>query len=739
MTAILETFRQELISQIIILNEGLLAFEANPENQEILVQLMRSTHSLKGASRMVELIPLVTLLHKIENCFVALQERKINLNRDLIDHLFNIVDFLHDFSEIEVEKMYHWLEDRQSRISELQHNITVENDSSESALMVGESTSLKASPSGSLVSNTYQNVERVVRVSADNLNRIMGLAGESVVEANWLKPFADSLTLLKTRHLALSKTIEELKIALNKYPFAPELQSSINTLHRQEEQCRDLLTEQLDIFELYIRRTSNLSDRLYREVISSNMRPFADGIEGFGRMIRDLSHQCKKQVKFEVVGKATAVDRDILSKLESPLTHLIRNAIDHGIESVEERISQGKPPEGTIRIEAGHRGGMLALTVSDDGQGVKVDRIQEKAIARNLITPEFIDQLSLAEWYEFLFLPNFSTSDQVTDLSGRGVGLDVVKSMVQEVGGTIRISSQLGKGTSFHFQLPLTLSVVRTLLVDIAGEPYAFPLARIDRIVALNPDDLQSMEGRNYFIQDGENIGLLPAYRLLELPETVITEDRISVVVLGDQNNSYGLVVDRFLGEQDLVVRPLDPRLGKLKDISAVALLSDGSPVLIIDVADLLQSIETFLQRGQVQPLSLKTPETPSPTAKKILVVDDSATVRETERSLLQRKGYQVEIAGNGIEGWTALCNNHYDLVISDIDMPLMNGIELVKQVKSHPQLQHTPIIIVSYRDQEFDRIKGLEAGADYFLTKSSFQDDTLVQAVIDLIGYPDP
>jgi two-component system sensor histidine kinase and response regulator WspE len=580
--------------------------------------------------------------------------------------------------------------------------------------------------------------DRVVRVSAENLNRIMGLAGESLVEANWLQPFADSFTALRYRQLELSRLLETLHTALANTAISPESQQVVDTARGKAQECREILTDRLSELELYARRTTNLSDRLYREVIASHMRPFVDGVQGLPRMVRDLSRRLDKQVKFQIVGQSTLVDRDILKKLEAPLTHIIRNAVDHGIESPEAREASGKPVEGNIRLEAFHRGGMLAISVSDDGKGIDPNYIRQHIVDRNLASSETAAQLTEAEIIEFLFLSGFSTTNQVTEISGRGVGLDIAKSMVQEVGGTIRAVSQLGNGTSFHFQLPLTLSVVRTLIVTISDEPYAFPLARVDRIVKLDKSEIYVVEGRQYFTKDGQNIGLIAAHDILDLPETLPDSDALCVVVISDQSNAYGLFVDEFLGERDLVVRPLDPRLGKVRDISASALMDDGSPVLILDVSDLVRTIDNMLNSGQLRPVDINKAKAKAKKAddhKRILVVDDSITVREMTRKLLQNRGYNVDVAVNGMDAWTAIRSNSYDLIVSDIDMPRMNGIELVKQIKEHPKFQVIPVIIVSYRDREDDRIQGMEAGANYYLTKSSFHDDTLINAIIDLIG----
>ena len=323
----------------------------------------------------------------------------------------------------------------------------------------------------------------------------------------------------------------------------------------------------------------------------------------------------------------------------------------------------------------------------------------------------------------------------MNQIAGRGVGLDLAKSMVQEVGGFLRAFSQPGEGMTFHFQLPLTLSVVKTLLVEISGELYGFPLSRIDQIVKLKFSEILRVENHQYFRINNENISLVPAHQVLELPETSLNLDSLSVVIISDRVNRYGLVVDRLIGDRDLVVRPLDHRLGKVQDISAAALQEDGSPVLILDVEDMMRSIQKLITSGNVHLIWQNKDIYDRQHIKRVLVVDDSITVRQMERKILENHGYQVEVAVDGIDAWNALRTDDYDLIITDVDMPRMNGIELVDRIKTHATLKSIPTIIISYKDREEDRLCGLEVGADYYLTKSSFHDDTFLQAVIDTIG----
>ncbi|GBF80830.1 hybrid sensor histidine kinase/response regulator [Aphanothece sacrum] len=852
----LDLFSMEVETQGEILNDNLLTLENQLQDGgekglasiSLLESLMRASHSIKGASRIVQIEPAVRIAHVMEDCFMGAMDRTVHLKSDQIDHLLSGVDFLLEISRVSQDNLTSWLEQNQAKSQEIIENIasvirrrksdrpqekTTTNDKSEppstpqqeqkkpetqevrptpdieqnplefqislddifpedddDSNLTNESTPLgvslstdgltinpdsalqktsqtpepviawveeelyesedfniSGSPkstsegedslSTSLVSSSNSSSkDRFVRVSSDNLNRLMGLAGESLVEATALVPLSESFIALKKNQLELSKLLEQLQISLSHVAVNKETETYLNEVLHKERECRSILSDRLSALEQFSYRSANLSDRLYREVIASHMRPFEEGVSSFPRMVRDLARQLNKRVKLEIVGKSTMVDRDILRKLEAPLTQILRNAIDHGIEFPHERIEQGKSPEGTIHLEAAHRFGMLLITVSDDGKGISLEKLRKSIVEKGLVTQQMAQELNETELMEFIFLPSFSTANQITEISGRGVGLNIAKTMVQEVGGNLQAISKPGKGTSFHFQLPLTLSVIRTLLVEISGEPYAFPLSRIDQIINLKLTEINSVENRQYFTLNEQNIGLVKAAQVLELTAKTIPSDPLSIVIVSDQMNRYGLVVDRFLGEKNLVVRPLDPRLGKVQDVSGAALLEDGSPILILDVLDLVRSLDKLLANIQINQVNTHEETNWTKGQKRILVVDDSITVREMERKLLENKGYVVDVAVDGMEGWNAVRVGNYDLVISDIDMPRMNGIKLVNNIKSNLHLKSTPVIIVSYKDREEDRLQGLESGADYYLTKSSFHDDTLINAVIDLIGH---
>jgi two-component system sensor histidine kinase and response regulator WspE len=575
----------------------------------------------------------------------------------------------------------------------------------------------------------------VVRVTAQSLNRLMGLAGESLVQARWLPSFSTALFKLKKQHDLLAKMLDAaFHAAVGGMP-PEQLADLIAETRRQWTSCRQELNAKTGDFDDHAARAEDLNARLYREVIASRMRPFGDGTHGLPRLVRDMARSLGKEARLVVLGDRTEVDRDILEKLESPLSHLIRNAIDHGLEMPAARKVASKDVAGAITVEARHRAGMLHVTVSDDGAGIDLARLRKKVIERGLNTPEVVARLTEAELLEFLFLPGFSTAASVTEFSGRGVGLDVVQDTVRRVGGNVRVTTTAGKGTTFHLQLPLTLSVIRAVVVDVAGEPYAFPHTRIDRLLRVRRDEVRSLEHRQFVTVDGQNVGLVMAGQLLDIPAPAPATEDLPVVLLSDGSGEYGLIVDAFRGEQDLVVRPLDARLGKVPNLSAAAILDDGSPVLIVDVEDLLRSMDQYIQTGSLVRCETRLS---AGRKKRVLVVDDSITVREVERQLLLHKGYEVAVAVDGMDGWNQVRAERYDLMVSDIDMPRMNGLQLVQAVRADERLRDLPVIIVSYKEREEDRMRGLEVGANAYLTKSSFHDNRFMEAVVDLIGPAD-
>ncbi len=756
--SMLELFRLEAESQTAVLSAGVLAIEELERSPETVESMMRAAHSLKGAARIVGLDPAVRVAHALEDVFVGAGKGTFRVKPEHADRILAGIDFLSAIAKSDdaLSPASEWPSRAERLVDDLGTMVAdqaavqtqvpapepaktppgMPGGTSAADAVAAPATAAKPADTPAPATRPTEQADRVVRVSADSLTRLVGLAGESLVETRQLRPFVDSLLQLRASEVDICDAIAALdeKLKAGDIAVPGTITAMLTTIRERSDAALAALTRHVEDFESFARRNEDLSNRLHHEVIVSRMRPLADGIRGFPRLVRDVARTLGKQVRFEVRGEQTGVDRDILDKLEAPLSHLIRNSLDHGIELPADRETAGKPPAGTIRLEARHRAGMLQITLTDDGRGIDVEHLRAKAVARGLVARQVADQLTELELLEFLFLPGFSTKDQVTEISGRGVGLDVVQSMVKNVGGSVRVATQTGRQTTFTLQLPITMSVIRALLVQIGGEPYAFPLTRIDQILFCPAASIRTVEGRQYFDRDGVSIGLVMAAQILETTGQP-PADPMPVVVISDRGQQFGMIVDSFLGERDLEVRPLDPRLGKVPDVNSASLLENGDPVLIVDVEDLVRSIDNVLMGRRLSRVEFERMAEQARQRKRILVVDDSITVRELERQLLQARGFTVDVAVDGMDGWNAIRGTHYDLVVTDVDMPRMDGIGLVSLIKADPARRETPVVIVSYKDREEDRLRGLDAGANRYLTKSSFHDETFVDTIIDLIG----
>lgn len=738
--SLLDLFRLEAEAQKQVLDTGLLVLERDPTNAAQLEACMRAAHSLKGAARIVGLDNGVQVAHAMEDLLVAAQEGLLRLLPDHIDALLQGSDLLLRIGQAQQD------EELQARVETVTARLQVLLGNAVPALRAQPETSTllpQASaeprhpeiPGAPLAETTGdERTSRVLRVSAERFDHLIDLSGKSLVEFQRTKPLNESLHRLKRQQESARRTLETLREHL----LGTDLDATAQALFAESRnlllECQQQLQAHQELFDDFVWYGGQRTQQLYDLALASRMRPFADVLAGQARMLRDLGRSLGKQVRLEIEGENTQVDRDVLERLEAPLTHLLRNAVDHGIEPPALRARKGKPEEGVVQLRARHHAGMLVLEVGDDGAGVDLERVGQAVIKRRFATAEQVQQMTEEELLAFLFLPGFSMSQQVTEVSGRGVGLDVVQHEIRRMRGNVRLLQSPDQGCLFHLELPLTLSVVRALVVTIGGEAYAFPLAQIERMLRLPRSAIVQLEGRQHFWLENEHVGLISAAQLLQCSEKQGDDDSIPIVLIRDREQYHGLAVEAFLGEFTLVLMPLDARLGKVRDVTAGALLHDGTPVLILDVDDLLNSVSKLLGAGHLERVDHAS-HARQAISKRVLVVDDSLTVRELERKLLLSRGYQVAVAVDGMDGWNALRAEPFDLLITDIDMPRMDGIELVTQVRQDPRLRSLPVMVVSYKDREEDRRRGLEAGADYYLAKASFHDEALLDAVQTLIG----
>lgn len=723
--SLFDLFRMEAEEQVRALQAGLIELEAGTATAGTLESLMRAAHSIKGAARIVGLDAIVNLTHAVEDRFVAAQ-RGNALSSAEIDKVLTATDWLAKLQAVPEAETAAWLAENVPAIEAFTATFAAE----ESVVVPPQSIGLienghpavAAEPEDAIFApqevGSRRKRERHVRIAADRFDQILALASETLVASRTLAEQAEEL---ERHRRAISRALQMMDD-----PETTELARAAS-LKDLERQVISLGTYAED-FDLVARANERTAESLYRTVLAGRLRPFSDGIVAASRLVRDTARDLGKQVKLEIVGENTRVDRDILERLEAPISHLITNAIDHGIETPAERIAAGKPAEARLRLYGRHENGRLVISVRDDGRGIYPAELRKRVVDRNLVSVETAAGLSESELLEFLFLPGFSTRDEVSAVSGRGVGLNVVQSMVQEAGGSVVVQSQPGAGTVFRMTLPVTRSVAKVIRVQVEGELYAVPLVRIDRVAQMAvtiPADVDAptftplQETVSY---NGSELPVVQLATLLGLSNRALPPGEIAVLICG----KVAFAVDKLVDEVELPVRRLDARLGKVPGVSAASLDENGLPLLILDVEDLIQTAlgrPVSTSRGDVE------------GAPHILIVDDSHTVREMERRLLVRAGYRVTTAQNGQEAWNLLRLNEYDLLISDVDMPQMNGIELVTKVRGNPRLGRMPVIMLSYKDRDEDRQRGLDAGADFYLTKGDFQNENFRQAVVDLIG----
>ncbi|MDN5398229.1 MAG: Hpt domain-containing protein, partial [Pseudomonas sp.] len=483
--SLLELFSLEADAQTQVLSAGLLALERNPTQADQLEACMRAAHSLKGAARIVGVDAGVSVAHVMEDCLVSAQEGRLYLQPEHIDALLQGTDLLmriatpgNDVGPADIEAyvalMERLLDPSQPIATPVPNPEPIPAPRVDALLLEPE---LEPAPVSSEAPRQSKRMteggERVLRVTAERLNSLLDLSSKSLVETQRLKPYLASLQRLKRIQSNSLRALDALDGQLKSLDLNLEAQEALADTRRLLSEAQALLAEKNAELDEFGWQAGQRAQVLYDTALACRMRPFADVLAGQVRMVRDLGRSLGKQVRLEIEGEKTQVDRDVLEKLEAPLTHLLRNAVDHGIETPEQRVLAGKPAEGLIRLRASHQAGLLVLELSDDGNGVDLERLRGTIVDRNLSPVETALRLSEEELLTFLFLPGFSLRDKVTEVSGRGVGLDAVQHMVRQLRGAVVLEQTAGQGSRFHLEVPLTLSVVRSLVVEVGEEAYA--------------------------------------------------------------------------------------------------------------------------------------------------------------------------------------------------------------------------------------------------------------------------
>ncbi len=446
------------------------------------------------------------------------------------------------------------------------------------------------------------------------------------------------------------------------------------------------------------------------------------------RAVRDLARETGKQVRFETRGEDAEIDRGVLDRLSDPLLHLVRNAVDHGIETPEERRLRGKPAEGTVRLHAMQLGSEVIIAVSDDGRGIDVDRVRETAGRSDRAALEMDDESALY----LIFRSGLSTAARVTGVSGRGVGLDAVRASLNAVRGRIEVRSEPGAGTEFRIAVPITMATLRCLVVSAGGQSFAIPLHSVRAV--LGPQPATAVGGRAMTMLDGRPV---PVASLASVLGTGNGSGGPAVVVSG-LTRSHALTVDHLIDQRDVVMKGLGELVPRLPAVAGAAVEPDGSILLVLEAAGLIERARrggAAAAARAAEPADGSGEAAPRQDAPTIMVVDDALTVRELQRSIFEHAGYRVLVAANGEEALTRMAEERPDLVLTDIEMPVMDGFELTERIRAHPSLSTVPVIILTSRGSDESRRRGLDAGADGYIVKSGFDQNALLSAVERLLG----
>jgi two-component system chemotaxis sensor kinase CheA len=478
-----------------------------------------------------------------------------------------------------------------------------------------------------------------------------------------------------------------------------------------------------------------LVDQQLQGAKSLLLLPFGTIATSFQKIVRDLCRDQGKEAALTIHGEDIEIDKLILEEIKDPLIHLLRNSVDHGIETPRERVRQGKPSRAMIRLAVSQTGGSkVQLLLSDDGAGIDTAKVKDAAVKRAMLSTDAASQLDEASGQALIFQSEVSTSPMITEVSGRGMGLAIVREKVEKLGGQIAVESQPGSGTTFRIVLPAVRATFHGVLVETAGRLFVVPTAEVERVGRVDPDDVKTVEGQETITVNGRTLALIQLADALELPSLerkFMPPPKLITMILGAGDRRIAFAVDAILDEQECLVKPLRKPLSRVRNISGATVLGSGQVVPILDVADLLKSARK-LHGGWMQ--DAMTAKAASTAPRSILVAEDSITSRMLLKSILESAGYLVKTAVDGMEAFMLLRTEKFDLLVSDVEMPRLDGFDLTARVRAAPGLANLPVLLVTALETREDRERGIDAGANAYLVKRSFDQSNLLEAVRRLI-----
>ena len=742
---LMATFLGEVEDQTRAMNHDLLALEKGPgpaERSELVRSLFRSAHSLKGASRAVNAGTIEKACHALEGILAGVRDGLVPLDKRLFAILYKAADALEDAGKrlkasqplkgAAVETIVPRLQEAAGRREEARSSAA--KPAGPTALG-GSTVAAEPSPPAWEEPVKSPGDRAFIRLPAGKLDNLLALSGELLVarlrsgaraaEVSALKDMAHEC---RNKLLAVERMLKDsaggdnrANSARGASPSAGEVSEVLNRLGRGLDRLSTALTSD----NLAVERAA---DAIEEEVLEARMMPFAEACEGLDRVVRDLAESGGKEIALSIAGGNVQVDRAVIEGLKSPLRHLVRNAAGHGIEGPAGRLAAGKPPGGRITVSALLRGDRVEVRVADDGQGIDLGAIRAEALRRGVEPPG--DERELAR---LIFVPGFTTARGLTEISGRGVGLDAVRTGTEALRGSVDFSFDRGKGTKFTLNVPLTLTTVRALLVQAAGHVFAFDAAAVDGVIGIGAGDVRLAEGREVILDGGFPVPVSPLAAILGLrgKEVARAGGKVPAVLLRAGGRRAAVSADGLEDVAEVVVKSLGGRLKRLRFASAAAVLPTGQAAFLLNAAEVVREVYGRTPEAVlVAALSATVPE----RRKRLLLAEDSVTTRALERSILEAAGYEVTAVADGAEAWEELQVRGADLVVADVEMPRLDGIALTETIRASKRFRDLPVILVTAMESDRDKGRGNEAGADAYILKSTFDQRVLLETIGQLL-----
>ncbi|TDB38839.1 MAG: hybrid sensor histidine kinase/response regulator [Actinobacteria bacterium] len=757
-SAFIKKFQEEATEYLQRLNEGVITLEAEPENRELIDQMLRDAHTLKGSSRMVGLIEISDVAHRLEDIMVKVRDGDMRYAPEMSDVFFEALDTIVFLSEsagadVSGEADIPALLERLAVVAGNGALDEAAEDAPAGPMPEAPPAPAAQSPAKEQKSaskgvkkpspkkavhdeETLQTrVQHTVRVRTEQVDRLLNLVSEVVIAQIKDEQRSRDLRSLQalmneTNQLWSRVRTTAMNMAANDSGgFSEELEMLDELLADQRKRLGSIVKVDAEDAS----RASTVVSDLQEQSMALRMLPVSTVFNTFPRSVRDLAHQFNKDVELEIEGGDTELDKKVLEEINDPLIHIMRNAVDHGIESPAERVAAGKPAKGTIRLAAKQEGDHIIIEIADDGAGIDPEKVRAAAVRKGYVSQTEAKSMSDREASYLIFEAGFSTSAIITEISGRGVGMDVVREfIVEKLKGSLDVTSVLGQGTTFRLTIPLTLAIIRALLVSTGGRTYAIPTASIEETLRIDPAEVIKVEGREVIRRQRRTIPIVHLRDVLGLEAGEVSGRKLPVVTVGFSGHRIGFLVDSFVGEQQIVIKTLGTHLVRVDNVAGVTILGAGEVVPILNVPDLMHHARQLAGMRTRQAAAAKKAES---GPKRILICEDSFTTRELERSIFEAAGYDVETAIDGALGLAKLREGlRVHAVVTDVQMPNMTGFELTRAIKSDSRLKAIPVIIVTSLEREEEKAEGIEAGADAYITKSVFNQDTLIDTVERLI-----